>query len=82
MYDIILPNFAHTFSCQKRKKKRGVIMFSNDILQLIVFLDNLPKSTHEKIIITMQIVLIVCEIIAFLYIKYGLLGDKKYGRNI
>lgn len=57
-------------------------MFSNDILQLIVFLDNLPKATHEKIIITMQLILIVCEIIAFFYIKYGLLENKKYGRNI
>ena len=66
----------------KTKKERGVTMFSNDILQLIVFLDNLPKATHEKIIITIQLILIVCEIIAFFYIKYGLLENKKYGRNI
>lgn len=57
-------------------------MFSNDILQLIVFINSLPKAIHEKIIITIQLVLIVCEIIAFLYIKYGLLENKKYGRNI
>lgn len=45
-------------------------MFSNDILQLIAFFDNLPKATHEKIIITIQLILIVLEIIVFFYIRH------------
>lgn len=44
-------------------------MHTNDIFEFVIFLNNLPKEIHEKIIISIQIFFIVFEIIAFLYIK-------------
>ena len=44
-------------------------MLSNDILQIVLFLEQLPKSVNEKIIIIMQLICIVSEIVAFFYIK-------------
>lgn len=45
-------------------------MFSNDILQFILFLNNLPVETFTKIIVSMQIFLIIIEIIYFFYIRH------------
>lgn len=53
-----------------KKKKGERILFSNDIIQLIIFLNELPKETHEKIIIFIQIFLIISEVLAFFYIRY------------
>lgn len=46
-------------------------MFASDILDLIIFLDSMPKEFHEKVIIVMQVILIIAEIIAFFYIKHS-----------
>ena len=45
-------------------------MFSNDIIKLIIFINNLPKEAYAKILLFMQIFLIISEILAFFYIKY------------
>lgn len=45
-------------------------MFSNDIMQLIMFLNELPNETHEKIILFFQIFLIVAEVLSFFYIRH------------
>ena len=45
-------------------------MFSNDIVQLIIFINNLPKEIFNKILLFLQIIFIVFEILAFLYIIY------------
>lgn len=45
-------------------------MFSNDILQFILFLNNLPTETFQKIVVSIQIFLIIVEIIYFFYIRH------------
>lgn len=45
-------------------------MFSNNILQFILFLNNLPTETFQKIVVSMQIFLILAEIIYFFYIRH------------
>lgn len=42
-------------------------MFSNDIIQLIIFINNLPI---EKLILLFQKIVIILEILAFIYIIY------------
>ncbi len=50
-------------------------MFSNNVLPFILFLNNLPKETFQKIIVFIQIFVILAEILSFLYIKHI---DKDY----
>lgn len=45
-------------------------MFSNDILQFNLFLNNLPTETFQKIVVSIQISLIIVEIIYFFYIRH------------
>lgn len=45
-------------------------MFSNDIMQLVIFFNQLPKEVNEKIIIFLQIFLIIAEVVAFFYIRH------------
>lgn len=45
-------------------------MFSNNMIQLIIFLNNLPIETQQKIIVSIQIFLIISEIICFFYIRH------------
>ena len=45
-------------------------MFSNNVLQFILFLNNLPTETFQKIIVSMQIFLIIVEILYFFYIRH------------
>lgn len=45
-------------------------MFSNDIIQLIIFINELLKENEERIIIFIQIFLIIFEILAFFYIRH------------
>ena len=40
-------------------------MFSNNIFQFILFLNNLPIETHQKIIVLLQIFVILSEILSF-----------------
>ena len=55
-------------------------MHTNDIFEFVIFLNNLPKEIHEKIIISIQIFFIVFEIIAFLYIKCKIFKKDNYNR--
>lgn len=45
-------------------------MFSNNVLQFILFLNNLPTETFQKLIVSMQIFLIIIEILYFFYIRH------------
>ena len=45
-------------------------MFSNNVLQFILFLNNLPTETFQKIVISIQIFLIIVEILHFFYIRH------------
>ena len=45
-------------------------MFSNNIFQFIIFLNNLPAETFQKTIVCIQIFLIVLEILYFFCIRY------------
>lgn len=45
-------------------------MFSNNIIQLIIFINELLKENEERIIIFIQIFLIISEILAFFFIRH------------
>mgnify|MGYP004477110301 CR=1 FL=1 len=45
-------------------------VFSNDVIQLIVFFNQLPEEAQERIIFLLQIILIVTEVIVFFYIRH------------
>lgn len=45
-------------------------MLINSSLELLVFLEQLPKETHEKIILVMEIIVIIVEIISFFVIRH------------
>ena len=45
-------------------------MFSNNVLQFILFLNNLPTETFQKIVVSIQLFLIIVEIIYFFYIRH------------
>lgn len=49
---------------------KGEIMLINSSLELLVFLEQLPKETHEKIILVMEIIVIIVEIISFFVIRH------------
>lgn len=51
-------------------KTKGEIMLINSSLELLVFLEQLPKETHEKIILVMEIIVIIVEIISFFVIRH------------
>lgn len=50
--------------------KGGIKVFSNSIMQFILFLNNLPTETFQKIIVSMQIFLIILAILYFFYIRH------------
>lgn len=45
-------------------------MFSNNILQFIIFINNLSEETYQKIIIFTQFLVITLDIICFFYIRH------------
>ena len=45
-------------------------MFSNDVIQLIMFFNKLPEEAQERIILILQIIFIVAEVIVFFYIRH------------
>lgn len=50
--------------------KGGNKVFSNNIMQFILFLNNLPTEIVQKIIVFMQSFLIITEIVYFFYIRH------------
>ncbi len=52
------------------KKKGGRKVFSNSIIKLILFLNNLPIESYQKIIVSFQVIVILAEILSFFYIRY------------
>lgn len=44
-------------------------MFSNDIIQFINFIRVLPKEIYERIIISIQLFVILAEILSFFFIR-------------
>lgn len=45
-------------------------MFSNNIFQFILFLNNLPTEIHQQIIVFLQLFVILAEILSFFYIRH------------
>lgn len=45
-------------------------MFSNDIFKFIIFLNNLPAETVEKIIIVFQVISICFAICSLIYVNH------------
>lgn len=50
--------------------KGGKEMFSNSLIQFILFLNNLPTEIHQQIIVLLQIFVILSEILSFFYIRH------------
>lgn len=44
-------------------------MLCYDMLNFIIYIQNLPRYTQEKIIMVLQIILIIAEIIYFFYLR-------------
>jgi len=45
-------------------------MFSNDIFKLMIFFNNLPVETVEKIIVVFQVISICFAICSLLYVNH------------
>lgn len=45
-------------------------MFSNSLIQFILFLNTLPTESSQKIIVFLQIFVIFAEILSFFYIRH------------
>lgn len=45
-------------------------MFSNNVLQFILFFNNLPIEIHLTIIVFLQLFVILAEILSFFYIRH------------
>ena len=48
----------------------GKEVFSNSLIQFILFLNTLPTESSQKIIVFLQIFVIFAEILSFFYIRH------------
>ncbi len=75
MFDVFIPySYCIKLMVKNRRyrylRKGGKKVFSNSILQFILFFNNLPTEIHQQIIVFLQLFVILAEILSFFYIRH------------